>query len=181
MDTALEWLHVSGLLIVLVVVSIVFVRGITLVLKGKHHSVRFGLELLVAFGILYYALPPVLDHFDFSEYAEPISKAVAFFWWIALAYTVNAILSRFIWEGMLTDDGLRRVPKLLTDIIGLMVYAVAIMIVMHYVYEEPVTAILASYGAVAFFVGLAHPPTIQDKFARLPHNTTKSHPIRDLV
>jgi small-conductance mechanosensitive channel/CRP-like cAMP-binding protein len=181
MDTALEWLHVSGLLIVLVVVSIVFVRGITLVLKGKHHSVRFGLELLVAFGILYYALPPVLDHFDFSEYAEPISKAVAFFWWIALAYTVNAILSRFIWEGMLTDDGLRRVPKLLTDIIGLMVYAVAIMIVMHYVYEEPVTAILASSGAVAFVVGLAAQPTIQEIFAGITLNTTKALRIGDFV
>lgn len=181
MDTALEWLHVTGLLVVLVLTSIIFVRGITLVLRGKHHSARFGLELLAGFGILYYALPPTLAYFHFVEYASPINRVVAFFWWIALAFTVNATLDRFVWEGKLTDDGLRRVPKLLTDIIGLLVYAVAIMIVMHYVYEEPITAILTSSGAVAFVVGLAAQPTIQEIFAGITLNTTKALRIGDFV
>jgi small-conductance mechanosensitive channel/CRP-like cAMP-binding protein len=181
METALQWLHVSGLLIVLVITSIIFVRGITLVLRGKLHSVRFGLELLAGFGILYYALPPAMVYFHLIEYSAPITRVVAFLWWIVLAYTVNGSLDRFVWEGKLTDDGLRRVPKLLTDIISLLVYAAAIMIVMHYVYEEPITAILASSGAVAFVVGLAAQPTIQEIFAGLTLNTTKALRIGDFV
>ena len=181
MDTALQWLHVTGLLIVLIVTSIIFIRGIALVLRGKHHSARFGLELLAGFGLLYYALPPVLGYFSLTIYSIPIARGIAFFWWIALAYTINAILDRFIWEGKLTDDGLRRVPKLLTDLISLLVYAVAIMIVMHYVYEEPITAILASSGAIAFIVGLAAQPTIQEIFAGITLNTTKALRIGDFV
>ena len=181
MNMTIQWLQVTGLLIALVGTSIIFVRGITLILRGKHHSVRFGLELLAGFAILYYALPPALAYSHFIEYTAPITRVVAFFWWIALAYTVNATLDRYVWEGRLTDDGLRRVPKLLTDIIGLLVYGVAIMIVMHYVYEEPITAILASSGAVAFVVGLAAQPTIQEIFAGITLNSTKALRIGDFV
>jgi small-conductance mechanosensitive channel/CRP-like cAMP-binding protein len=181
MDTALQWLHVTGLLVVLVVTSVIFVRGITLILRGKHHSVRFGLELLAGFGLLYYSLPPVLGYFDLNDYSVPVAKAAAFFWWVAFAYTLNAILDRFVWQGSLTDDGLRRVPKLLTDLVSLLVYAMAIMFVMHYVYEEPITAILASSGAVAFVIGLAAQPTIQEIFAGISLNTTKALRIGDFV
>ena len=97
-----------------------------------------------------FSLPSVLGYFDSNNYSIPVAKGTAFFWWISLAYTINAILDRFVWQGKLTDDGLRRVPKLFTDLFSLLIYAIALMIVMHYVYEEPVTTILASSGAIAF-------------------------------
>jgi len=181
MDIALQWLHVSGLLIVLIVTSIIFVRGITMLLRGKHHSVRFGLELLLGFGLLYFSLTSVFGYFDLNNYSLTVTKGVSFFWWISLAYTINAILDRFVWEGKLTDDGLRRVPKILTDLVSILVYAIALMIVMHYVYEEPITTILASSGAIAFVVGLAAQPTIQEIFAGISLNSTKALRIGDFV
>ena len=59
---------------------------------------------------------------------------------MSLAFTVNATLNRSVWRGLLAEDGESQVPKLLTDFIAVFVYLVAVMIVMHFVYDEPITA-----------------------------------------
>jgi len=181
MENALQWLHVSGLLLALALATIIFVRSIKLLINRKHHSVRFGLELILSFTLLYFALGPTLNYLNLSEYIEPIIQIISFFWWISLAFTTNASLNEFIWSKQLVDNDVRRIPKLLTDGIGLLIYAAAIMIVMHYVYDEPVTVILASSGAIAFVIGLAAQPTVQEIFAGLSLNTTKSLRMGDFV
>lgn len=181
MENTIQWLQVSGLLITLIVATIIFVRGITLLVRGRHHLVRFGLELLLFFAALYLVTEPILGALKLQAFAEPITRASAFFWWISLAFTVNASLNRFVWTGVLSDNGVRRIPKLLTDAIGLMVFASALMIVMHYVYKEPITAILASSGAIAFVIGLAAQPTVREIFAGLSLSTTKALRMGDFV
>lgn len=181
MENFTDWLQVSSLLIILTVVSVIFVRGITLLVRGKHSAVRFGLELILFFSVLYIAIEPVLEIVKLSSFATILSRLSAFFWWISLAFTINAVLSRFVWSSLLTTNGVRRIPKLLTDGVGLLIYATAIMIVLHYVYGEPVTIILASSGAIAFVLGLAAQPTVQEIFAGLSLNTTKALRMGDFV
>jgi small-conductance mechanosensitive channel len=116
-----------------------------------------------------------------SQFIEPLEKVVAFLWWISLAFTVNASLNRFVWTGVLSENGVRKVPKLLTDGAALLLYGCAVMVVMHYVYDKSITAILATSGAAAFIVGLSAQSTLREVFAGLSLNMTRSLRIGDFV
>ena len=53
MEIATQWLQVLGLGLILTFATVVFVRGVTLAIRGKHHAVRFGVELLLVFTVLF--------------------------------------------------------------------------------------------------------------------------------
>jgi len=80
METATQWLQVVGLAAILTLTTFVFARGVTLTIRGKHHAVRFGVELLVVFTILYYSFSHVLRWTGFDEFIEPVEKTIAFLW-----------------------------------------------------------------------------------------------------
>ncbi len=181
METATQWLQVVGLAAILTLATFVFARGVTLTIRGKHHAVRFGIELLLVFTILYYFLSHALRWAGFDEVVEPVEKAIAFLWWISLAYTISASLNRFVWNGVLSDNGVRRIPKLLTDGTSLLVYGGAVLIVLHYVYDQSVVTIMATSGALAFIVGLSAQSTLSQVFAGFSLNITKALRIGDYV
>ena len=79
-------------------------------------------------------------------FIEPLEESLAFLWWISLAFTINASLNQFVWTGVLAENGVRKVPKLLTDGAALLLYGCAVMVVMHYVYDKSITTILATSG-----------------------------------
>ncbi len=181
METATQWLQVVGLAAILSLATFVFARGVTLTIRGKHHTIRFGVELLSVFAILYYFFSHALRWAGFDEFIEPVEKTIAFLWWISLAFTVNASLNRFVWNGVLSDNGVRRIPKLLTDGASLLVYGSAVLIVLHYVYDQSVVTIMATSGALAFIVGLSAQSTLSQVFAGFSLNVTKSLRIGDYV
>jgi small-conductance mechanosensitive channel/CRP-like cAMP-binding protein/tellurite resistance protein len=181
METATQWLQVVGLTAILALATFVFARGVTLTIRGKHHTVRFGVELLLVFSILYYFFPHALQWLGFIELVEPLEKGLAFLWWISLAFTINASLNRFVWKGVLSDNGVRRIPKLLTDGATLLIYGGAVLIVLHYVYDQSVVTIMATSGALAFIVGLSAQSTLSQVFAGFSLNVTKSLRIGDYV
>ena len=178
---ATQWLQVAGLGLILAFATLVFVRGVTLVIRGKHHTVRFGVELLLVFTVLFLFSHHALRMAGASQFVEPLEKTLAFLWWISLAFTINASLNRFVWTGVLSENGVRRVPKLLTDGAALLLYGCALMVVMHYVYDKSITTILASSGAVAFIVGLSAQSTLREVFSGLSLNMTRSLRIGDFV
>ena len=143
-EEATQWLQVAGLGLILTLATVIFVRGFSLAIRGRHHTVRFGVELLLVFTVLFLFSHHALRLGGVSQFIEPLEKTVAFLWWISLAYTINASLNRFVWAGVLSENGVRKVPKLLTDGAALLLYGCAVMVVMHYVYDKSITAILAT-------------------------------------
>jgi small-conductance mechanosensitive channel/tellurite resistance protein len=178
---ATQWLQVLGLALILIFATVVFVRGVTLAIRGRHHAVRFGVELLLVFTVLFLFSHHALRMAGVGQFIESLEKALAFLWWISLAFTLNASLNRFVWAGVLSENGVRKVPKLLTDGAALLVYGCAVMIVMHYVYDKSITTILATSGAAAFIVGLSAQSTLREVFAGLSLNMTRSLRIGDFV
>ena len=114
-EEATQWLQVVGLGLILTFATMIFVRGVSLAIRGKHHAVRFGVELLLVFTVLYLFAHHALRMGGVDQFIEPLEKALAFLWWISLAFTLNASLNRFVWAGVLSENGVRKVPKLLTD------------------------------------------------------------------
>jgi hypothetical protein len=119
---------VLGLALILIFATVVFVRGVTLAIRGRHHAVRFGVELLLVFTVLFLFSHHALRMAGVGQFIESLEKALAFLWWISLAFTLNASLNRFVWAGVLSENGVRKVPKLLTDGAALLVYGCAVMI-----------------------------------------------------
>ena len=178
---ATQWLQVLGLALILAFATAIFVRSVTLAIRGKHHTVRFGVELLLVFTVLFLFSHHALRMAEAGQFIDPLEKTVAFLWWISLAFTINASLNRFVWTGVLAENGVRKVPKLLTDGAALLLYGCAVMVVMHYVYDKSITTILATSGAAAFIVGLSAQSTLREVFAGLSLNMTRSLRIGDFV
>lgn len=181
MESTLQVVQVFGLVAILASAALVFLRFVQIIVGKNRNRIRFGLELILFFTVSYIFVEPVLEFLSAGDLTGKFQRGAAFFWCISVAYTLNGALKRFLWEGALSDRGVRRVPKILTDGVALLLYAAAIMVVLHYVYDEPITAVLATSGAVAFVVGLSAQSTIREVFAGISLNTTKALRLGDYV
>jgi small-conductance mechanosensitive channel/CRP-like cAMP-binding protein len=181
MDLSSDFLQPFALLLALICVTVVFVRVLDAIVRRRHRPVRLGLELLVALGALHLVAHPAFRYVGAEALAGPAADFLALLWWLSLAYLINALLRRFVWEGLLSEGGTRKVPKLLTDAAGLLVYAGAMMVVMHFVYGQPVTSVLLSSGAAAFVVGLSAQSTLKEVFAGISLNATRALRLGDYV
>lgn len=99
----------------------------------------------------------------------------------AVAFTVNALLRRFVWLGSLGEGGQPRVPNILIAIVRLAVYAVALMAIFSLVFHRDVTAIAATSGVVAIVLGYSLQPTLSEVFAGLALNLSRAFRMGDSV
>ena len=73
--------------------------------------------------------------------------------WVSCAYLLDAWIKNFVYPKRLTTDGDTKVPLLLQHIISVVIYLSIAMIVMRYVYHQPITTVAATSGAVALALG----------------------------
>lgn len=147
MDTSSDIIQILGFIVVLGGITLILTRMVFALTRGNRQRIRLGVEILVALAIIYWFASPALTFIGMETSSGSITNAISFLWVISLAFVINAVMSQFLWVGLLSDQGERRIPKLITDGIGLLVYAVAIMFVLHYVYGEPIGAVLATSGS----------------------------------
>ncbi len=181
MESTFPLIEVLGLLAILACAALVFVSLAQRIVKKRGNAIRFGFELLLLFSVSYLFADLALSALGWRESTEDFRRAVAFLWWISLAFTINACIKRFVWEGLLARDHTHRAPKLITDGVALLIYAAAIMVVMHFVYEEPITAVLATSGVAALVFGLAAQSTLSEVFSGIALNSTKALRVGDYV
>ena len=172
MQRAGDFLQVIGLLAVLGSAALVFVNLVRWIAGKRGNQVRLGAEMLVFFSLAYGFHDEVLRFISFTAYARDVGDAMATMWWLSLAFIVNESLKRFVWLGVLSERGQRKVPRLLTDFVAVGVYLIAIMAVMHFVYEKPITAIAATSGAAAFIIGYSAQSTLGELFAGVSLNAS---------
>lgn len=98
-----------------------------------------------------------------------------------LAFTLNAILKRFVWYGSLSEGTQSRVPNILIALIRLAIYAGALMVIFSLVFHRDVTAIAATSGVVAIVLGYSLQPTLSEIFAGLALNLSHAFRIGDSV
>ncbi len=71
--------------------------------------------------------------------------------------------------------------RLLQDLLGAVIFLIAIIAALAYVLDLPVKGVLATSGAVAIIVGLALQSTLSDVFSGIVLNTTKPYQIDDWI
>jgi small-conductance mechanosensitive channel len=125
-----------------------------LVLSGRRlkrqHGVRLGwLYHLFALSLAVY-VPAVALHFPLT-FLRHLGAAV-----IVLTSTVIIpVVDRYVWELYFQDGHGVTVPKFLTELVRLMILALAIFLVLEYIYNQTISGLLIAPGIAAVIIGLA--------------------------
>ena len=170
-----DFLDVLGVLAYLASATIIVVTLLNWVLGRRRNVVLLGLGIILFLSVTYVLQGWLLRYLPggFKAYADEFSNVTATLWWLLVAFTFNAGIKRYVWRGLLTRDGAPVVPKLVTEFMAFFVYVLAIMVVMHFVYEKPITAIAATSGVVAFILGYSAQSTLGEVFAGISLNLAR--------
>lgn len=96
-------------------------------------------------------------------------------WWLFAARTMTVVLG----HGLTARVG--QSSRLLHDVLGALIFLVAIVGAAAYVLQLPVKGLLATSGAMAIILGLAVQSTLGDVFSGIVINATKPYQIDDWV
>lgn len=165
METTEGILEIVGLVAVLASGTILLVTLAQKLFGQRKSQFVLGFEMVAFFGLAYLFSPYILKYLDQPHYSDTTSDVLATLFWISAAFALNGGIDRFVWRGLLTRQGVPIMPKLLTDFVAVLVYLAAIMIVLHFVFGRPITAIAATSGAVAFIIGYSAQSTLGELFS----------------
>ncbi len=112
---------------------------------------------------------------------EVLGQVLTTTWVAALAFVVNALLGRYVLEARKLHDGSPAMPRLLRDLASLGLYAGAGMMVVHFVFNKPVTALAATSGALVFILGYSAQSTLGEVFSGLSLNLAEAFRKGDWV
>lgn len=146
----------------------------------QHRVTRIGLRLT-----LFLIFSAVIINAGVSPLQAPIfaddrvaqlgATALGILWWLYAARVLTEVI------GLVLMRRIGHSGRLLQDVIGALVFLVAIVAAAGYVLELPVKGLLATSGVVAIVVGLALQSTLSDVFSGIVLNTTKPYQVDDFV
>ena len=96
-------------------------------------------------------------------------------WWLYAARTLTVLL------GAVMMQRVGHTGRLLQDLLGAVIFLIAIIAALAYVLDLPVKGVLATSGALAIIVGLALQSTLSDVFSGIVLNTTKPYQLDDWI
>lgn len=96
-------------------------------------------------------------------------------WWLFGARTLTVLIG----AAMMQRVG--HTGRLLQDLLGAVIFLIAVIAALAYVLELPVKGVLATSGALAIIVGLALQSTLSDVFSGIVLNTTKPYQLDDWI
>ncbi|PMV82114.1 MULTISPECIES: mechanosensitive ion channel domain-containing protein [unclassified Pseudomonas] len=96
-------------------------------------------------------------------------------WWLFGARTLTVLI------GAVMMQRVGHTGRLLQDLLGAVIFMIAVIAALAYVLELPVKGVLATSGALAIIVGLALQSTLSDVFSGIVLNTTKPYQLDDWI
>ncbi|MCS7003968.1 MAG: mechanosensitive ion channel family protein [Cytophagales bacterium] len=166
---------IVGLILISKIVDII---GIS----GEQRRIVYGSAVFISASFAY------LFQDIWFEWVSHTEKAQKYFlnglgtvWWLSIAYTFSNSLHYFVWRGILGRGSDSAAPKLVRDFIDVVLYAATIMLILRLVYNQPITGVLATSGALAIVLGLSAQATLGGVFAGLSMNLSNSFEKGDTV
>jgi small-conductance mechanosensitive channel/CRP-like cAMP-binding protein len=170
-----------GLFGLLACSTLLLVRVATVYVSGRVHRIRASAEFIGILVLLDLSIGPGLRFFEAESLVEPTEKVLLAATAIGVAFLLNAVIRVVLWEGLLSDHGQRKVPVIVTGSVGVAIYLAAILLVMHFVYDEPIGGLLATSGVAALVLGFAAQSTLKEVFSGVALNATQALRIGDYV
>jgi branched-chain amino acid transport system substrate-binding protein len=136
--------------------------AIILLLSGEVILIQWMSEQLVAYNMNF-----VIRIFDIL-------------WWIIPAVLINMASESFIWTPIEERTG-RLIPNIVRLFLAFIIYFMAIVGIIAFVYEQQLTSILATSGVIAMIIGLAIQINISNIFSGIAINIERPFRIGDWV
>jgi small-conductance mechanosensitive channel len=166
-----------------VVALVVFRIGTFLPLQNRQKKIVSGVIALVAFSLLYLSeayIFGLISEFT-NEHKELAQYGVGIAWWLSLAYLFNQLIRFFIWEGILTKNQQSIVPKLVRNLFDAIVYSIAFVLIVHFVFEKPANGIIAASSILTFILGIAARDSLATIFFGLSLGLNESLKKGDMI
>lgn len=100
---------------------------------------------------------------------------------LSIAFTLDMGLKVIVWEGFLAHQGRRSMPPLLIASARVTVYLFALLVILQFVFDKPITALAALSGALAVIIGLSAQATLGEIFAGIALALSRPFSIGDWV
>ena len=100
-------------------------------------------------------------------------------WWLIPAFLCNVATERFIWRRL--EEKIGPFPLIIRHFFSLLVYSIAIIGIIVFVYEQQFTSLLAASSVIAMIVGLAIQINISNVFAGIVINMERPFRIGDWI
>ena len=152
------------------------------------------LQLLIIFLILLFgefALSQTIFDLKYSDWGNNnldtinslmyyMNKTIAVLWWIVPAYYITSAFEQFLWEPIKRQTG-AEVPNVLRSFVTIVVYMLAIIGIMAFVFEVTVTSLAATSGVLAVMFAIASKVDISNIIAGLGISFSKVFKLGDWV
>ena len=174
----------SGQIIFLSCFAIVFIALCVMRLSGNRQiSLALGGVAVLFFTTAYFLFDDALTE-PLNEWITDLGQAKKFIgagFWYSLAYLINAFIKRVIYPRRLTWQGDSKVPLLIQYLVTVLIYLLATMVVVGWVFEQSITGVVAASGAVALALGYSARYMIDEIFAGLAININAPFEKGDLI
>ena len=181
MNTLQQIIPALGLFGLLACSALLLVRVATVYVSGRVHRIRASAELVGFLVVLDLTIGPGLRFLGTESLIAPTERAVLAATAIGIAFLLNGVVRVALWDGLLAEHGQRKVPVIVTGSVAVAIYLAAILLVMHFVYDEPVGGLLATSGVAALVFGFAAQSTLKEVFSGVALNATQALRIGDYV
>jgi branched-chain amino acid transport system substrate-binding protein len=101
-------------------------------------------------------------------------------WWLIPAFLLNLASEKFIWTPLEEKSG-RLIPNIVRLFLSFLIYFMAIVGIVAFVYDQQLTSILATSGVIAMIIGLAIQINISNIFSGIAINIESPFKLGDWV
>ncbi|MGB0695971.1 MAG: ABC transporter substrate-binding protein [Rhodospirillaceae bacterium] len=126
----------------------------------------------------------VVDWMTNRHYPVPqVAMATTIFhvlWWAVPAKMLTIAMERFIWTNLEQRTG-REVPNVVRKFFSIIVYILALMGILAFVFDQKITSLLATSGVLAMIIGLAIQMNLANIFSGIAINIEKPFRIGDWI
>jgi branched-chain amino acid transport system substrate-binding protein len=169
----------------LLISSIIVILVLNIFSKKFRHLSKlvWFLQAILAFILLLSGevllIKGLADQLDIYE-IKSIIRVFDILWWIIPAFLLNLASESFIWTPIEEKSG-RLIPNIVRLFLAFIIYFLAVVGIIAFVYEQQLTSILATSGVIAMIIGLAIQINISNIFSGIAINIERPFRIGDWV
>lgn len=116
-----------------------------------------------------------------SPLYQGLDQGLQILCWLALGVIANRLITLIVWEGLVPKTLGRKPPRLVVQLTGVLVLVLIISAITRFVFDQPVTGILATSGAIGIVVGFALRNLILDTFSGLAIHLEQPFKVGDWI
>ncbi|MBZ9654304.1 mechanosensitive ion channel family protein [Phyllobacterium lublinensis] len=139
---------------------------------------QFSLLLFALYAAQDWVYPLVFSTiFDGVQQFSGIAAALCI---MTAAFSINMMLKAYVWDGHLFGHD-APVPQLLAVLVQGMIYLIAVLIVLQFVYGQSITALATLSGAAAVILGFSAQSTLGEMFAGIAISVSRPFKVGDWI